>query len=159
MKKFLFLFLLTFLACQDIPQKYKTPEGRKILEKYKKQFVKGTVYIDPKLRNKVPKGDKFLIISVRKVNSQSPRPVAVLRVKNPEIPYRFVITGKHKINPEDFIEGDLIITARLSKEPTAGFKNGDLYGVTNAKAGDEDVKLVIHEVFKTQAKEGENKNR
>ncbi len=157
MKKIFLLLLFTLVACQDIPQKYKTPEGQKILEKYKKQFVKGVVEIDPKLKDKVPKGDKFLIISVRKVQSQSPRPVAVLRVKNPEFPYRFVITGKHKINPEEFIEGDLIIMARLSKEPTAGFKNGDLYGVANAKAGEENVKIIINEVFKTQEKQEQNK--
>ncbi|WP_461828680.1 c-type cytochrome biogenesis protein CcmI/CycH [Aquifex sp.] len=158
MKKILFLLLFTLLACQDIPQKYKTPEGQKILEKYKKQFVKGVVELDPKLKEQVPEGNKFLIISVRKVQSQSPRPVAVLRVENPEFPYRFVIRGKHKINPEEFIEGELLIMARLSKDPTAGFKDGDLYGVANAKAGDEDVRIVINQVFKSEQKESENKN-
>lgn len=158
MKKIFLLLLLTIVACQDIPQKYKTPEGQKILEKYKKQFVKGVVELDPKLKGELPKGDKFLIISVRKVQSQSPRPVAVLRVKNPEFPYRFVIRGKHKINPEEFIEGELLIMARLSKDPTAGFKEGDLYGVANARAGDENVRIVINQVFKSEQKESENKN-
>ncbi|GAB6066085.1 hypothetical protein JCM9492_11770 [Aquifex pyrophilus] len=151
MRYLLFLFLVLFLSsCQDIPSKYKTPEGKKILEKYKKQYVKGVVLIDQKLRNKIPEGDKFLIISVRKPDQA--RPIAVLRVKNPEFPYRFKITGKHKINPEEFIEGDLILMARLSKEATAGFKKGDLYGVAQAKAGEENVKIVIKDIFEGSGK-------
>lgn len=152
MKKLLFVFLFALLSCQEVPKKYKTPEGQEVLEKYKKQFVKGVVEIDPSLREKVPQDKRFLIISVRKAESQSPRPVAVLRKENPKFPYRFVITGKHKITPEDFIEGDLIIVARLSKEPTAEFKEGDLYGVASAKAGEENVKIVLNQVFKSQEK-------
>ena len=136
---------LILISCQDIPEKYKTPEGQKILEKYKKQYVKGIVLIDKKIQEKVLEGEKFLIISVRK--PEKARPVAVLRVKNPVFPLRFKITGKHKINPEEFIEGKLIITARLSKEPTVGFKNGDLFGITQAKAGEENVKILINQVF------------
>ncbi len=147
--RYLILFLLFLISCQDIPKKYKSPEGRKVLEKYKKQYVKGIVELSPELKNKLP-NDYFLIISVRKINMR--RPVAVLRVKNPKFPYRFKIYGKHKINPEDFIEGDLIITARISKEPTAGFKEGDLYGMTTAKAGQENVKVIVSEVFKEKEK-------
>ena len=147
--RYLILIFVFLVACQDIPQKYKTPEGKKILEKYKKQYVKGTVSLSPEIKQKLPK-NYFLIISVRKINMQ--RPVAVLRVENPKFPYRFKIYGKHKINPDDFIEGDLIITARISKEPTAGFKDGDLYGMTTAKAGQEDVELIITEVFKENGK-------
>ncbi|HIP43326.1 MAG TPA: hypothetical protein EYG91_05465 [Aquifex aeolicus] len=136
---------LIIISCQDIPEKYKTPEGQKILEKYKKQYIKGLVLLDEKIQEKVPEGEKFLIISVRK--PEQARPVAVLRVKNPIFPFKFKITGKHKINPEEFIEGELIVTARLSKEPTAGFKNGDLFGITQTKAGEENVKILINQVF------------
>jgi len=149
--KWLLLFLsLLFFSCQEIPKKYRTPEGKKILEKYKKQYVKGVVIIDEKLKDKLPKGDKYLIIAVMKEGS--PRPVAVLRVKNPEFPYRFKITGKNKIIPEDFIEGRLNITARISKEPTAGFKEGDLYGFAQAQAGDENVRILINQVFEGKEK-------
>ena len=156
MNKILFLLSLIILSCQDIPREYNTPEGRKILDKYKKQYVKGIVDIAPELKGKIPKGDGFLIISIRKL--ESPRPTAVLREKNPKFPYKFKITGKHKIAEGELIEGELLIMARLSKDPTAGFKDGDLYGVANAKAGDENVKIVINQVFKSERKESENKN-
>ncbi|AAC07250.1 c-type cytochrome biogenesis protein CcmI/CycH [Aquifex aeolicus] len=149
--KWIFLLLsLLIYSCQELPKKYQTPEGKKILEKYKKQYVKGVVILDDKLKEKIPKGERYLIIAVMKEGSS--RPVAVLRVKNPDFPYRFKITGKHKIVPEDFIEGKLMLTARISKEPTAGFKRGDLYGFAQAQAGDEDVKILINQVFEEKEK-------
>ena len=48
---------LILISCQDIPEKYKTPEGQKILEKYKKQYVKGVVLLGKKLQEKVPEGE------------------------------------------------------------------------------------------------------
>ena len=74
-------------------------------------------------------------------------PVAVLRVKNPEFPYRFKVYGKHKIRQDRMIEGDLIVSARISKSPTADIKGGDLVGSAQAKAGDKNVVIVIEDVI------------
>ncbi len=133
--------MLTGLSCQELPKEYRGEEGRKKLERYKKQFVKGVVLIKEDLKDKIPEGDFFLIISVR--NLQDPAPIAVVRVKNPEFPFEFKITGKDKIRPDRFIEGDLIIRARVSKSPMAEMQKGDLVGSVNAKAGDRNVKLII----------------
>ena len=149
--RWVFLLLSILISsCQELPKKYQTPEGRKILEKYKKQYVKGVVILDEKLKGKLPKGERFLIIAVMKEGRA--RPVAVLRVKNPEFPYRFKITGKNKIISEELIEGRLTITARISEKPTAGFKEGDLYGFAQAQAGDENVKILINQVFEEKKK-------
>ena len=129
------------LACQDLPKEYRGEEGQKKLEKYRKQFVEGVVLLDEKLKDKLPKGNYFLIIAVK--NPEDPQPIAVLRVKNPKFPYRFRITGKHKIRQDKLIEGDLILSARVSKSPMAEVQRGDIVGSASAKAGERGVKIVL----------------
>ena len=88
MIKFLILIFLIF-SCQPLPKDVP-------LEKYRNQFIEGQVLFDDSLKGKVPKGDYFLIISVRDL--ENPMPIAVLRVKKPKFPYHFKITGRHKLN-------------------------------------------------------------
>ncbi len=112
------------------------------LEKYRSQFIEGQVLLEDSLKNKLPKGDRFLIISVR--NLEDPMPIAVLRVKNPSFPYRFKIRGKHKLRHDKIMEGDVIITARISSTQTAEAKKGDLIGFTQARVGTKDIKILIN---------------
>ena len=142
MKRF-FILLLGFLllACQELPKEYRGEEGRKKLEKYRKQFVEGVVLLDEKLKDRIPEKDYFLIIAVR--SPEDPQPVAVLRVKNPKFPYRFRITGRHKIRQDKLIEGDLILSARVSRSPMAEVQKGDIVGSASAKAGEKGVKILL----------------
>ncbi|NPA32479.1 MAG: hypothetical protein GXO04_02505, partial [Aquificae bacterium] len=142
--------LLLILSCQDVPQKYKTPEGRSLLQKYKKQFVEGVVILSEDIPPDALKDKRYLIVWVRKPQSQ--RPVAVLRIENPRLPYRFKITGRDKLRRDELIEGELIVGARLSSDKSAGFKDGDIYGFTNAKAGQRDVKLILNHVYREEKK-------
>ncbi len=135
-----FVYVFTF-SCQELPKEYRGEEGKKKLERYKYQFVKGIILVDEKLRDKIPDEDFFLIISLRDL--ENPAPIAVVRVRNPDFPFRFKVTGKDKINPERFIEGELILRARISRSPMADIQKGDLIGTTNVKAGDKNVKLII----------------
>jgi len=138
---FLYLLMLLAVSCQDLPKEYQGEEGRKKLERYRNQFVKGVVVVDEKVRDKIPKESFFLIISVK--NLKEPQPIAVLRVRNPEFPFHFKVTGKNKIRTDRFIEGELIVSARISKSPMAEAQKGDLVGSTNARAGDRNVKIII----------------
>lgn len=109
------------------------------LEKYRRQFIEGHAVLEEGLRTK---GKSFLIISVR--NLENPMPLAVLRVKDPSFPYRFKITGRHKLSHERIMEGDVIITARLSSSNTAEPQKGDLIGSINAKVGTKNIKIIIN---------------
>jgi len=141
LKVFIFILSIFLFSCQELPKEYRGEEGKKKLEKYRNQFVEGVVVVDEKLKDKLPQGDYFLIIAVR--NLKEPMPIAVLRVKNPKFPYRFKITGKHKLRTDRMIEGDLILNARISKSPMAEAQKGDLVGSAQAKAGQRGVKIVI----------------
>ncbi len=132
----LLIFLVSLLfACQPLPKEVP-------LEKYRNQFIEGEVVLDEALKDKVPKGNTFLIISVRDL--ENPMPLAVLRVKNPKLPYKFKITGKHKLSHDRIMEGQIIITARLSSSDKAEAQKGDLVGSTNAQVGTRGVIIKIN---------------
>jgi len=157
MKLLSFLLAIFLLSCQDLPEKYRTPEGKKLLEKYKNQFVEGIVVLSPEISGK--KEDKrYLVLTLRKENGG--RPIAVLRAENPKFPYRFRISGKHKLDPDVFIEGDLILTGRLTSDSSLGLKEGDIFGLIPVKAGQKDVKLILSFVYKEEKDESnDNGNR
>ena len=134
MVRLIFFFFFLF-SCQPLPKDVPP-------EKYRSQFIEGQVLLEDSLKNKLPKGDRFLIISVR--NLEDPMPIAVLRVKNPSFPYRFKIRGKHKLRHDKIMEGDVIITARISSTQTAEAKKGDLIGFTQARVGTKDIKILIN---------------
>ncbi len=133
LKSLAFLFLV-LLSCQPLPKDVP-------LEKYRNQFIEGQVLLAEDLKGKAPK-EGFLIISVRDL--ENPMPLAVLRVKNPKLPYHFRITGKHKLSHDRLMEGEVIITARLSKFQTAELHKGDLVGSVNTKVGTKGVKVIIN---------------
>ncbi len=144
MRVLLLLLLIFLVGCQELPKKYRGEEGRKLLEKYKYQFVEGVVELDEGLIAKLPQKPFFLIISVR--DKENPMPIAVLRVRDPEFPYKFKITGKHKLRNDRMIEGELIITARVSKSPKAEREKGDLIGMAEGRAGDRGIRIKLAEV-------------
>lgn len=130
----LILLAFLFFSCQPLPKDVP-------LEKYRSQFIEGQVLLEDSLKDKLPKGDRFLIISVR--NLEEPMPIAVLRVKNPNFPYKFKVTGKHKLRHDKIMEGDVIITARISSKQTAEPQKGDLVGFAQARVGMKGVKILI----------------
>lgn len=134
MPKGLALILLLILSCQPLPRDIP-------LEKYRRQFVEGQVFLHESLRQKMPEGERFLTISVR--DPENPMPLAMLRIKNPTFPYHFRITGRHKLNHDRLMEGEVIISARLSSLNSAEPQKGDLTGTTTARVGTRGVRIVI----------------
>ncbi|MCS7284587.1 MAG: hypothetical protein NZ527_02615 [Hydrogenobacter thermophilus] len=135
MKRLLIFFALFIFSCQPVPKNVP-------IEKYRNQFIKGVVDVSAELKSKIPNGDHFLIISVRDL--ENPMPVAVLRVKNPKFPYNFKITGKNKIDNSRIMEGDVILTARVSRSPMAEAQKGDLLGSLQTKVGTQNNNILIN---------------
>ncbi len=133
------IFIVGIFGCQ------KLPPGINI-EQYKNQFVEGVVVIDDNLKDKVPEGKKYLIISLSDPNI--PMPIAVLNVEDPELPYKFRISEKHKIDETRMIRGMLILKARLSKSRFAESQKGDLVGQVNVVAGTKGVRVVLNQIIR-----------
>ncbi len=132
------LGIIILLACQPLPPGIS-------IEQYKNQFVEGVVVIDENLKDKVPEGKKYLIISLS--DTTMPMPIAVMNVEDPTFPYKFRISEKHKIDQSRFIAGMLILKARLSKSPFAEPEKGDLVGQVNVIAGTKGVKVVLNQII------------
>ena len=135
----LFIVIILSLGCQ------KLPPGIDI-EQYKNQFVEGIVVVDDNLKDKIPEGKKYLIISLSDPNI--PMPIAVLNVEDPELPYKFRISEKHKIDETRMIRGMLILKARLSKSKFAESQKGDLVGQVNVVAGTKGVRVVLNQIVR-----------
>jgi len=134
------LFIVVILlGCQ------KLPPGVDI-EQYRNQFVEGVVEVDENLKDKIPEGKKYLIISLSDPNV--PMPIAVLNVEDPELPYKFRISEKHKIDETRMIRGMLILKARLSKSKFAESQKGDLVGQVNVIAGTKGVRVVLNQIIR-----------
>lgn len=146
MKALLLAFFALILSCQELPKEYRGEEGKKKMEKYGKQFVYGVVRLDEEVKDKVPDGDYFLILALR--NPQEPQPIAVLRVKNPKFPYSFKITSKNKIREDKLIEGEVLLSARISRSPMAEVQKGDLVGAVLTRAGEREVEVLISQEVK-----------
>ena len=132
--KILLVLLFFFISCQPVPKNLD-------IEKYRRQFIQGRVEIAESLKDKIPKGDYFLILSVRGL--ENPMPYAVLRVKNPSLPYSFKITGKHKLRNDVIMEGKIILNARVSKNPEAEIHVGDLFGSAQTEVGKKNIVVII----------------
>lgn len=130
------VLLAFFLSCQPVPKEVP-------LEKYRRQHIEGQVFIEEGLKARAPKGQSFLLISVR--NPEESAPLAVLKVKNPEFPYRFKITGKHKLDHQRLMEGEVLLTARLSSSDAPQAQKGDLIGFTTAKVGSKGIRIVLNQ--------------
>ncbi len=134
-----FILVIFSLGCQ------KLPPGVDI-EQYRNQFVEGVVVVDDNLKDKIPEGKKYLIISLSDPNI--PMPIAVLNVEDPELPYKFRISEKHKIDETRMIRGMLILKARLSKSKFAESQEGDLVGQVNVIAGTKGVRVVLNQIIR-----------
>lgn len=130
----LFFVLTFFLSCQPVPEGVP-------LEKYKRQFVHGRVFIKEDIKHKITKEHRFLVLLVSKPDN--PNPLAVLKVKNPQFPYDFKIHGKHKVEHERLMEGVVLITAKLGKSDSLQEEKGDLIGSITAHVGSRGVNLII----------------
>lgn len=127
-----FMFVVFLQSCQKLPKEAQLIQQNK---------VSGTIDVDSKLKGKC---DGFLFIIVRK--PESPQPLAVKRIKNPEYPYNFVISPAD-VMIENYLElfsGDLLIYAKTSKSGNPFEESGYCESeILNIKAGSKDIKILL----------------
>lgn len=133
---FLFVFSLAF-SCQKLPPEADFIEQNKVY---------GLVIVDDKLKGKC---DGYLFVVVRKVDS--PQPLAVKRVKNPDYPYKFVLSPADVMVESSFqlFEGELLLYVKTSKSGNpfeeSGYCESDIVPVLTGKTSpDRRIKILIN---------------
>lgn len=115
-------------------------------ELVKPNTIAGTIFIDPKLENKIPEG-AFLFLIARSEGAQRGIPLAVKKLKKIKFPYAFILGQKDVMLPGALFEGPLTIFARLDKDGDAAPAVGDIDGSSFANAGDQQVEIMLNNLI------------
>ena len=76
-------------------------------------------------------------------------PLAVIRVKVADLPYRFVLDDRAALSgsPKLTAQASVVVEARIARSGQAQVSSGDLFGtVSGVKPGSGNVRLVIDQV-------------
>ncbi|MCX7759714.1 MAG: hypothetical protein N2Z81_00850 [Hydrogenothermaceae bacterium] len=125
-------FLILLSSCQKLPPEAQFIEQNKIT---------GVIAVDSKIKDKC---SGFLFIIVR--NIESPQPLAVKRIKNPDYPYEFTISPADVIIEDNLklFQGDLLMYARTSKSGNPFEEGGYCESeVKTVKAGSRNIKIIL----------------
>ena len=108
--------------------------------------ISGTLTVDAKLASRVSE-TATLFIFARPVGQESGPPLAVKRSSGTKFPYKYHIGQINTMLEETQFEGELSITARLSREGTTNAAPGDLEGGATAQVGSENVDIVLNRLI------------
>lgn len=110
--------------------------------------ISGVVTLSPELKAKV-NPDDVLFVYARPAQG-SRMPLAILRARAADLPYRFTLDDSHSMSPAAKLStaGDVVISARISKNGQSATQPGDLEGVSAvANAGAQGVQVVVATVI------------
>jgi hypothetical protein len=77
--------------------------------------IRGTVSVDPKLKNKVD-SQAVLFVIARSVSNPGGPPLAVKKIARPTFPVSYAITAEDVMMPGVFFSGKVLVSARLDKD-------------------------------------------
>ncbi len=105
--------------------------------------ITGTVSLDAALQDKVA-AQTMLFIFARPKGVAGGPPLAVKRLRNVRLPYKFKIGPLDVMIPDTPFEGELDLTARLDSDGNAKASPGDIEGTLSTQAGTKDLSLVLN---------------
>lgn len=108
--------------------------------------ISGTLTVDAKLASHVSE-TATLFIFARPVGQESGPPLAVKRSSGTQFPYQYSIGQINTMLEGAKFEGELSITARLSREGAPKAAPGDLEGSITAQVGGEKVDIVLNRLI------------
>jgi hypothetical protein len=148
----LFLTVLFTSACEEKLKEHPIPESlkQKIIKEndpaLKLQEISGIISVADDYANSVPKNSKLFVIARYKGIDSGP-PLAVQRHNLVEFPFSYRIGPTHVMLEGNKFEGEISIKARIDQDGNAKSSPGDIEGQRMAKAGDENVDIVLDQMI------------
>ena len=108
--------------------------------------IGGTVRLAPGLVANIRPDDTLLVYA--KSRTGSPAPLAIVRARAAELPFRFTLDESSAMVPGHSLAGasDVVVVARITRSGNAAPQPGDLQGSVDTRVGTRDVALAIGEV-------------
>ncbi len=144
----LLLAVLFTSACEEKLKEHPIPESlkQKIIKQndpaLKLKEISGIISVAEDYANSIPKNSKLFVIARYKGIDTGP-PLAVQRHNLVKFPFTYRIGPTHVMLEGNEFEGEISIKVRIDQDGNAKASPGDIEGQTMAKAGDENVDIVL----------------
>jgi hypothetical protein len=154
------LTILFTSACEEKLKEHPIPESlkQKIIKQndpaLKLKEISGTISVADDYANSIPKNAKLFVIARYKGIDSGP-PLAVQRHNLVEFPFTYRIGPTHVMLEGNTFEGDISVKARIDQDGNAKSSPGDIEGQRMAKAGDENVDIILDQMI-APAKKSQN---
>ncbi|VAX31326.1 hypothetical protein MNBD_NITROSPINAE05-1246, partial [hydrothermal vent metagenome] len=108
--------------------------------------ISGTISVADDYANSIPKNAKLFVIARYKGVDSGP-PLAVQRHNLVEFPFTYRIGPTHVMLEGNKFEGEISIKARIDQDGNAKSSPGDIEGRRMAKAGEENVDIILDQMI------------
>ena len=105
--------------------------------------IQGTVRISEGLKNKMPE-NPTLFLFVRSLDVKRGPPLAVQRLPQIEMPFKFLLGPQDIMIPGTPFDGPMLLTGRIDADGDARVGPGDIEGFVKVKPGDKNVELFLN---------------
>jgi len=105
--------------------------------------VQGTIRVSEGLKNKI-KDNSVLFLFARSTEVKRGPPLAVKRIPEIRLPFKFSLGAQDIMFPGSNFEGPMVLTGRIDADGDARAGTGDIEGFVNVKPGDKNVELILN---------------
>ena len=105
--------------------------------------IQGTVRVSEGLQNKIPE-NATLFLFVRNLDVKRGPPLAVQRLAEIKMPFKFSLGPQDIMIPGTPFDGPMVLTGRIDADGDARVGAGDIEGFVKVKPGDKNVELLLN---------------
>jgi hypothetical protein len=105
--------------------------------------IQGVVSVSEGLKNKIPE-NATLFLFVRNLDVKRGPPLAVQRIPEIKMPFKFSLGPQDIMIPGTPFDGPMVLTGRIDADGDASVGAGDIEGFVKVKPGEKNVELLLN---------------